>query len=200
MVAVSDFVQRVLKKVPSSAPSSYHFESWSVPGKVTKEGFGLLPVSGVDADALIARVMDLDSYVGNVDHVEESRSIDDERYTPPEQVRFYQKIKIPVLGSIHQEIVLTDAGEHDGVRVAFWEILGPETRALSKRDGIRGDYNDGAWLVMPGAVGYALSSAPLRDDVGFIKWKALTKGADVGASNVIQNNIEGMVRWAKRVG
>ena len=47
-------------------------------------------------------------------------------------------------------------------------------------------------------VGYALSSAPRRDDVGFLKWKALTTGADVAASRVIKDNIAAMARWAAR--
>ena len=196
----NEFVQRVLQRVPKNSPTDYRFEKWSHSGKATLEGFGLLPIEGVDPDSLIRRVMDIDHYVGNIDHVEESRAIADDRYSPPQQVRFYQKISIPVLGSIHQELVLTDAGEIDGYRVAFWELLGPETDALSKKVGARSAYSDGAWLAKPGYVGYALSSAPRRDDVGFLKFKALTKGADVGAPSVVRNNIEGMCRWARRVG
>ena len=49
-----------------------------------------------------------------------------------------------------------------------------------------------------GTLGYALSSAPRRDDVGFLKFKALTSGADAAASRVVKSNIEGMARWASR--
>ncbi len=192
------FLKRVLRRLPSSDVRSFHFEKWDVPGQPTMEGFGLLPVDHVDPEALIASVMDVDNYTGNIDHVEESRSVSDSRFEPPEKVRFYQKISIPVLGSIQMESVLIDAGEIEGFRVAYWEMLDQETEALNKRQGIRSQYNNGAWMVKPGFVGYALSSAPRRDDVGFIKWKALTKGADVGASSVIRNNIEGMVRFSKQ--
>ncbi len=200
MKKTNDFLERVLRRVPHNPPTDYSFEKWEFAGKSTQEGFGLLPIAGVDPEALIARVMDVDNYVGHIDHVEESRAIADDRFTPPDQVRFYQRISIPILGSIHQELVLTDAGEIDGYRVAFWELLEPETSALSSKVGARSQYSDGAWLVKPGFVGYALSSAPRRDDVGFLKFKALTKGANVGASTVVRANIEGMSRWAQRVG
>ena len=55
-----------------------------------------------------------------------------------------------------------------------------------------------AVFAAPGLVGYALGSAPKREDVGFLKWKALTTGADVAASKVVKTNIEGMARWAAR--
>ena len=69
---------------------------------------------------------------------------------------------------------------------------------IHPRFAFRSDYNHGAWFVAPGVVGYALGSAPKRDDVGFLKWKALTSGADVAASRVVKANIEGMARWAAR--
>ena len=56
----------------------------------------------------------------------------------------------------------------------------------------------GAWLIRPDAVAYALSSAPRRDDVGRLKFAALTKGADAGASSMVKANIEGMIAWSKR--
>jgi hypothetical protein len=34
--------------------------------------------------------------------------------------------------------------------------------------------------------------------VGFLKWKALTSGADAAASRVLRANVEGMARWAAR--
>lgn len=181
-----------------SAVSAYRFEKWDMPGQPTQEGFGLLPIANVDPNKLIARVMDVDHYVGNIDHVEVCRTIPDSRFSLPQQVRFYQKISIPVLGSVHHELVLTDAGEIQGFRVAFWQMLETETAALNPKQGVRSQYSDGAWLAKPGFVGYALRSAPRRDDVGFLKWQALTKGADVGANTVIRANIEAMSRWSQR--
>lgn len=192
------FVDRVFSRLPSSTPSGLVFESWSHAGRPTDEGFGLLPVPGVDPEKLIAAVMDVDAYVGNVQHVSACRSIADDRFQPPQAVRFYQKVDIPVLGSVHHELVLHDLGERDGWRVAAWHVLRAETDALSTKEGFRSDYNIGAWLVKPGLVGYALASAPKRGDVGFLKWKALTAGADAAAKRVLKQNIEGMAAWAMR--
>jgi hypothetical protein len=47
-------------------------------------------------------------------------------------------------------------------------------------------------------VGYALSTAPLKSDVGTLKYMAMTKGADATASEVLKLNIEGMINWAHR--
>ncbi|MCW8140736.1 MAG: hypothetical protein KIT58_17690 [Planctomycetota bacterium] len=198
MSRASDFVDRVVKHVSSSA-REYTFRHWSVPGKVTEEAVVLLPVPGVDPAKVLARVMDVGNYVGNVDHVLESRAIQDPRFTPPAEVRFYQRIKIPVLGELHHDLVMRRLpGTPGGFEVAAWEMLEPETNALSPKVGMRSQYSDGAWLVAPGLVGYALSSCPRRDDVGFIKWKAMTAGAEVAASKVIRENIECMCRWASR--
>jgi hypothetical protein len=196
---MNDFLTRVLGRMP--APGSvgdYVFKSWSAPGKVTDEALGVLAVAGVDVERFLGRVMDLDAYVGPIPHVVTSRVIPDPAYPPPRSARFYQRVKIPLLGDVPQELVIERAGAHSGWEIAAWHMLEKETAALSK-DAIRGQYNDGAWLVGPGVVGYALSSAPRRDDVGFLKWKALTTGADVAASKVIRDNIAAMARWAARV-
>lgn len=192
------FLDRVFQRVSSGTVSTYDFKSWKHAGNPTSEGIGLLPASGIDPEKFIARVMDVDHYVGNIDHVVESRSIEDERFPRPQNVRFYQRINVPMLATIHQELVLVDGGEMQGFRVAYWYMLDKETGALSPKVGARGDYNVGAWLVNANTVGYALSSAPRKSDVGFLKYKALTKGADAAASTVVKNNIAGMIRWAKR--
>nr|MBA2319997.1 hypothetical protein [Deltaproteobacteria bacterium] len=70
--------------------------------------------------------------------------------------------------------------------------------ALSPEDGFRSDYSQGAWFARPGFLGYALASAPKREDVGFLKWKALTTGADAAAGRVVKANLEAMARWAAR--
>jgi hypothetical protein len=192
------FVDRVLAHLPKSPPKAFTFSAWSHAGRPTEEGFGLLPMAGVDPQKLIDAVMDVDRYVGNVQHVSVCRAIADARFSPPAAVRFYQRVDIPVLGAVHHELVLHRVGERDGYLVAAWDILRSETDALSSKEGFRSDYNHGAWFAGHGLVGYALGSAPKRDDVGFLKWKALTAGADAAASRVVQANIEGMAKWASR--
>ncbi len=199
MDAPSGFLKRVLERVPTRPVTEYTFTQWSAGGP-TNEGFGLLPVPGADPERILARVMDVDHYVPNVRFVETCRSIADPRFEAPRQVRFYQCVKIPLLGAVHHELVLERVGLHEGYEVAVWSLLESETAALSARDGIRSAKNEGAWLVAPGVVGYALCSTPRKEDVGFIKWKAMTKGANVGASSVLKDNISGMSAWAARSG
>jgi hypothetical protein len=200
MSAPSPFVTRVLERLPAGGAgiTDYKFASWSVPNKPTSEALGMLPVPGVDAQKFLGRVMDLDKYRGAIPHVSESRTIADSRYPGAEQKRFYQRVKIPLLGDVHQELVISLIGVHNGWDIAEWTMLDKETGALSGKDAIRGQYNDGAWLIAPNVVAYALSSAPRREDVGFIKWKALTTGADVAASKVIRDNIAAMAKWAQQ--
>jgi hypothetical protein len=191
-----EFVDRVLARLPSSPPSQFTFQSWKHGGRPTDEGFAIAPAPGLDPAKLIDAVMDVDAYVGNVQHVAECRSIPDSRFAAPEAVRFYQRVDIPVLGSVQHELVLHRLGERNGYQIAAWHVLRTETDALDKRKGFRSDYNQGCWIAAPGVVGYALASAPKRDDVGFLKWKALTAGADAAAGRVLKQNIDGMARWA----
>jgi hypothetical protein len=142
--------------------------------------------------------MDVDNYVGAIAHVAENRSVADPAHAPPQAVRFYQRLKIPLLGAVHHELVLERLGTIQGYEVACWHMLERETSALKSKGVIRSQYNDGLWLVAPGVVGYGLSSAPRRDDVGFLKWKAMTAGADAAAPKVVRDNIEGMAAWAAR--
>lgn len=195
---VNAFLERVLQRLPASPPREYQFFRWAHAGRATEEGLGLLPVPGLDPAKVIDAVCDLDHYVGNVEHVKVCRTSRDPRFTPPEAQRFYQRIDLPMLGSIHHELVLRRLGEKKGYQVAAWDILRAETDALSTKDGYRSDYSQGAWLAAPGVIGYALASAPKRDDVGLLKWKALTSGADVAASRVLRANLEGMAKWAAR--
>lgn len=198
---MNEFVRRVLERAKSSGVREYTFHSWSAPGKVTQEACGLLPVPGADAAKILGRVMDVGRYVGNVDHVVECRVVPPPAgaQASPGAVRFYQRIKLPLLGDVHHELVMRRLeGTPGGFEIAAWELLARETEALSPKVGIRSQYSDGAWLVAPGLVGYALSTCPRREDVGLLKWKALTTGAEVAASKMIRENIEGMVRWAGR--
>lgn len=195
---VHAFLDRVLQRLPATPPREFQFFHWSHGGRPTEEGFGLLPAPGLDPAKVIDAVMDVDHYVGNVEHVKVCRSITDPRFKPPEAVRFYQRIDLPMLGSVHHELVLRRLGERRGYQVAAWDCLRAETDVLSAKDGFRSDYSQGAWLAAPGVIGYALASAPRREDVGLLKWKALTSGADVAASRVLRANLEGMIRWASR--
>jgi len=192
------FIDRVLSRLPKTPITDYTFLHWPHGDKPTHEGVGLLPVPGADPEKVLSRVFDVDRYVGNVGHVVECRAITDDRFKRPEKVRFYQRVKIPLLGEVHHELALERLGTLDGFEVATWFMLEPETGTLSTKKGIRSQYNEGGWLVKAGVVGYALSSCPRRDDVGFLKWKALTTGADVAASAVVRENIDGMSRWAAR--
>ena len=197
-MSASDFLDRVFPHVGDLSTSRFSFEAWRHAGRPTNEGVGLLPSVSVDVDAFAARVMDIAGYRGNIDYVEESRAIEGPEHDPPRAVRFYQRIKVPVLGAIQMELVLTDFGERSGYRVLAWHQHDAATRGLNPRQGARTDYNLGAWLIRPDAVAYALSSAPRRDDVGRLKFAALTKGADAGASSMVKANIEGMIAWSKR--
>lgn len=192
------FVERVMKHIPAATPGKFEFAHWSHAGRPTDEGFGVLPIPGADPEKIVAAVRDVDHYVGNIDHVSACRSVDDPRFEAPAHVRFYQKLDIPLLGAIHHELVLHDLGTRNGWRVVAWDVLRAETDALSAKEGFRSDYNHGAWFAKPGIVGYALGSAPKRDDVGFLKWKALTSGADAAASRVVKANIEGLAKWAAK--
>ncbi len=197
-MSAAEFLDRLFRRVPASPGAKFSFASWNHAGRPTSEGFGMLPSPGIDVDRMVARIMDTGSYVGNIDYVVESRVIADPAYVPPAAVRFYQRIKVPVLAEIHMELVLTDFGERAGYRVLGWHQLDGPTAALSAKKGARSEYNVGAWLLRPDAVGYALSSAPRKEDVGRLKFAALTRGADAGAAQVVKANIEGMIRWAKR--
>lgn len=192
------FLDRLVQRLPASPPAAFSFTHWPHAGRPTEEAFGLMPIPGADPEKVLAAVMDVDHYVGNVEHVAECRAIADPRFPAPEHVRFYQRVKLPMLGAVHHQLVLHRVAARNGYQIAAWEILKAETDALPSKEAFRSDYNHGAWVVAPGVVGYALGSAPKRDDVGFLKWKALTAGADAAASQVVKGNIEGMARWAAR--
>ena len=197
--SVQAFLDRVFQHLPASPPTGFQLSHWKFGGKPTDEAVGIMPVIGADPDAVLNRVMDVDHYVGNIDHVIESRSVPDDRFSGPDSVHFYQKINIPLLRDIQHESLLVRVGEMKGYQVAAWYMLEAETAKLKPKVAARSQFNFGAWIVAPGVVAYAISSAPRREDVNFIQWKALTKGADVAAKNVLQGNIGGMTRWAAQV-
>jgi hypothetical protein len=190
------FVDRVFANLPPVG-SRFDYRAWKHGGNPTSEGVGVLP-GAANVDALAARILDLDHYKGNLDFLDECRTIADPRFQAPTQIRFYQRVKLPVIGSVHHELVLTDHGERDGWRVLAWDLLEPETGRLDPKVGARSAYNVGAWLLRSDAVAYALSSAPRKEDVGRLKYAAMTKGADAGATKVLEGNIAGMKKWAAR--
>src|SRR5687768_17331741 len=126
---MNDFVKRVLERARPNV-REYTFASWSAAGKTTQEALGLLPVPNADAEKVLTRVMDVGRYVGNIDHVVECRVVPDAAHQPPNAVRFYQRIKVPLLGELHHELVMRRV-EQGGWKIAAWELLPRETEALS---------------------------------------------------------------------
>ncbi len=194
---VTAFLNDIFARLPAQTVTEYTFQSWERAGRPTSEGFGLAPI-GVDPEKVIARVMDVDHYVGNIDYVAECRTVRDSAYSPPQSVRFYQRVDVPMLGAVQHELVLVDGGTRNGYRYAYWYLLEEPTNALDTSKGARSDYSMGAWVAGNGMLGYALSNAPIRDDVSWAKWQAMTTGADLTAKPVVLANIEGLAAWAKR--
>jgi hypothetical protein len=197
---VREFLGRVLEKIPEGGKGAtgYEFWHWAWEGKATQESIGLKAIPGVDPDRFIARVMDVDHYVGNLAHVEVCRSAQDPAFKPPEKVRFVQLASVPGVARVQYELVLVDAGTLNGYRVAYWYLLKDKTASLDPKVAARSEFNIGAWLVAPGVVGYALSSWPKRDDVNTLQWLSLTTGANALAKKVVEGNIDGMAAWAAK--
>lgn len=199
---VREFLGRVLEKIPDSrtAVTGYQFWHWEWPGKPTHEAIGLKAIPGADPHELIARIMDVDGYKGNIAHVEASRSEHDSAVRPAAKARFYQLISVPRIARIQHNLALVDAGTVKGYRVAYWYLVKDKTESLDPKLGARSDFNIGAWLAAPGVVGYALSSWPKRDDVNALQWVSLTSGANALAKKIVEDNIDGMAAWAKKQG
>jgi len=176
-------------------PHKFSHASWRFENRPTSEAVGLLPASGTDVELMVQHILDVEAYPDNVRYVEaidviERRSDDD--------VTYVQHMNLPLIGRIQVQINLSDYGVRDGYRIVAWDQDDEATAALDKKRGARTAYNLGAWLLTEDCVGYALSSAPLKSDVGTLKYMAMTKGADVTASEVLKLNIEGMIAWAHR--
>ncbi len=193
-----EFLERVFQRLPKGALRSFHFESWKHRGRPTAEGLGVASVAGIEPAKVEAAAWAVDDYKGNVQAVVECRQVPDDRYDGETLQRFYQRIEIPVLGAIHYELVMERVTERDGWSGVAWSVLRSETDGLNKRRGMRSDYNHGCWLSKSGLLAYGLGSAPKRDDVGFIKWKAMTKGADAAAPRMFKANVDGMAAWVAR--
>jgi len=199
---VREFLARVFEYVPEAGAgvSGFEFHHWKMQEKPTHEAIGLKAVPGADPLAVIQRVMDVDAYRGKIAHVTACRSIRDPAYVPPKKVRFMQEVGVLGIARVQQELVLVDAGTIKGYRVAYWYLLKKETEGLDPKVAARSEFNVGAWFAAPGAVGYALSTWPRREDVNALQWASLTSGADVVARKVIEGNIDGMAAWAEARG
>jgi hypothetical protein len=171
----------------------FNHKSWQSENRPTSEGVGIVPGLEVDVDSVVAHVLDVENYPGNVKYVESTEMVDHRSDT---DFTYIQRMNLPVLGRIQVQIHLADYGERDGYRVVAWDQDDAGTGALDKKRGARTAYNLGAWLIEPDAVAYALSSAPLKSDVGTLKFFAMTKGANATAGEVLRTNIEGMVAWS----
>jgi len=197
---VREFLGRVLEKIPEGGAgvTGYQFDHWEWKGRPTHEAVGLKAIPGVDPRELVARVMNVDGYKGNIAHVETVRSEPDPAFKPPEKVRFFEVISVPKVARVQQELVLVDAGTVKGYRVVYWYLLKDKTSALDPKLCARSAFNIGAWFAAPGVVGYALSCWPERGDVNRFQWIALTTGENALARTVVEGNINSMAAWAKK--
>ena len=177
--------------------TGYQFRHWGREGKPTHEALGIKAIPGVDPRELIARVMDVDGYEGHIAHVEACRSLSDPAPETTERVHFFQRVSVPGVAKVQQELVLVDAGTIEGYRVAYWYLLGPETEALDPEAGRAASSTSGRGWWPRGLWAYALSSWPRRGDVNVLQWVLLTSGADGLAKKVVEGNIDGIAVWAE---
>lgn len=196
MGAAEDFLDRVFEKVPGLGRDKFGYASWRYSGRPTQEGVGLLPGTDVDVDAMVARVLDVEHYPGNIRYVDSTEML---QQRSDSDFTYVQRLDLPMLGGMQMAIHLSDFGERDGYRVVAWSQDDDATDKLDKkRGGARTEYNLGAWLIKADEVAYALSSSPRKKDVGSLKFAIMTKGADVTAGEVLKSNIEGMIAWSKK--
>lgn len=193
------FLDRVFARVPATLTQEYVFQAWDHGGQPTQEGFGLLRVSQpLDPEKVVARIMDVDRYKQNLKRLELCHSVPDSRFKPPQSVRMKMLVDIEPVGKIQHELAMIDGGSRQGYRVVYWYDLQPETSRLDPSVGARSAYSVGMWFVNANAIGYAVSNAPVEQDVNAVQWGLMTGGADMMAKTVAKNNIDGMVAWSRR--
>lgn len=191
-----EFFTRVMERFPNMKRDKYSAETWRHDGRPTSEGVGLKPGLDVDPEKVVKCILNVEAYPDNVQYVEQ---IDILNKKSAKDFTYVQKMKLPALGGVQCALHIFDLGERDGYRVVAWEQDDAETQKLDKNNGgARTDYNLGAWLVSPTEVAYALSAAPVKSDVGTLKYAVMTKGADATASTVLAANIDSMVAWAQK--
>lgn len=192
---IDDFLARVMEHLPELKRDKFSSVSWRYEGRPTGEALGLKPGIEVDPETVVARIMNVAEYSGNVQYVDET--IVDKQ--TKKSVTYTQKMKLPAIGGVQVVITMKDMGKRDGYRVVAWQQEDAATEALDKKQGgARTEYNLGAWLVKGDEVAYALSAAPLKKDVGSLKYALMTKGADATTGTVLSSNIDSMISWSKR--
>ena len=192
---IDDFLSRVMEHLPELKRDKFNSVSWRYEGRPTGEAIGLKPGIDVDPEAVVARILDVEHYPGNVQYVDKTIV---EKQTK-KSVTYTQKMKLPAIGGVQVVLTMKDLGTLDGYRVVAWKQEDAATEALDKKDGgARTEYNLGAWLVKADEVAYALSAAPLKKDLGSIKYALMTKGSDATTGPVLSSNIDSMVAWSQR--
>lgn len=192
-MSAEEFLDRVFPRIDDLSDDRFNSVTWRYHNRPTSEGVGLMPHPDTDIEAMVECILDVEGYPDNVRYVDEIEVIDRESDS---EVTYIQRMNLPLIGRIQVQIQLADYGEMNGLRVVAWQQDDEATDALNKKQGARTAYNLGAWLLRDDAVLYALSSAPKKDDLGKLKYLAMTKGADAGAGEVIRQNIDGMLKWA----
>ncbi len=193
-MSAEEFLNRVMPHLEKLHRDKFNHTSWRYESRPTSEGVGLRPAT-VDIPAMATCILDAEHYPENVKYVESTEIIDRQSDT---DVTYIQRMSLPVLGKMQVQIKLTEVASRDGWRIIAWNQDDAGTEALNKKQGARTAYNLGAWLLQEDAVAYALSSAPVKKDVGTLKFMAMTKGADAMVSEALKQNIDGMLRWADR--
>lgn len=190
------FLDRAVDHLDGLPRDRFSTAQWRFDGRPTSEGVGLKPGLKVDVDKMAACVMDVEGYAENVKFVESSTIIVEHS---PKDVIHVQKMKVPVIGGVQVVNHLQDIGDFRGYRAIAWEGDDARTAALDPKDGgVRLAYSLGAWLLRPDEVGFAVSTAPRKDDVGSIKYAIMTKGADALIGTTVATNIEAMHAWSER--
>lgn len=190
------FLDRVFAHLPRTVDDEFTYLAWSHADQPVDEGVGLLRAeTPFDPEQVVAHIMDVDRYRGHLPHLEVCRAIPDPRFQPPRSVRFRMLVSVEPVGKIQHELAQVDLGTRGGYRVVAWYDLAAETRALDPEVGARSAYSVGAWLVSRDTLGYAVSNAPVREDVNLAQWALLTTGAEVMAGTVARSIMDGMAGW-----
>lgn len=194
--ALEAFLGRVFEHLPELSRDRFSNASWKFEDHPTTEGLGLKPGVEVDVDKVAACILNVEAYPQNL------KFVDNNTITNPisdTEFIYTQKMKLPAIGGVQVSLHMEDLGEREGYRVVAWNQDDAGTEALDhKHGGARTQYNIGAWLIKPDELAYSLSSAPVKKDVGSIKFALMTKGADATAATVLSTTIDAMVAWSQR--
>lgn len=191
------FLSRVTEHLAGLSRGGFDSASWRFENRPTTEGVGLKSGLEIDVDKMVACIMNVEDYPDNVQYVD---SIEVRNRVAEGDVNYVQRMKLPALGGMQVVLHLVDLGDRDGWRVVGWTQDDAATDELNpKKGGARTAYNLGAWLLKSDEVAYALSAAPVKKDVGTIKYALMTKGADATAGTVMKATIDGMTSWSQRV-